>query len=384
MPNYYVDGTIVSATGTGSGTQADPWGKTDDLIHYAVSQIEAGPGKGSKGDQIFIVAGNVNSTQSPWIQQSTTSNYYNFDRPLGIIGLGRELTSWDGGGNPKIGWNYNEGQPRLDAIVFANITFTNLPTANGNTNHLWGGSSYAAFHDCDILFDPALNGVMTAMNRGFSLINCRYTPSQDLQAYTSNAQCIGTYFNCRNSPSSHMFYGGTFFDCFFDMKDLGRNTTVYGLLQVNARVINCTFDWRGNNSFTCARIDGQEGSFWYNNYIHGDGGSGNKFMTSAYTASALAGAYGNVGYGLTLIHGGNNTPVSNPNSNYLYDTQNEILSESGVVDADNGDWRPSNVLIDAAKFNRGMRDDYVTQRRTPGCFTAQNLIGNPYHPRVRG
>jgi len=383
MGTYYVDGTISSATGTGSGTQADPWGKDDDLIHYAVTQIEAGAGKGTLGDTIYIVAGDVNSTQSPWIQQTTATNYYNHDRPLGIIGNGRDQTNWDAGGNPKIGYNYNEGQTRLDAIIFADMTFSNLPTATGSTNHLWGGSNWANWYNCDILFDPAQNGMMTALNRVFRLINCRYTPSQSLQAYSGGAQGIGTYFDCRNSPSSHIFYGGHWIDCFFDMKDLGRNTNVFGLLQVSPTVVNCTFDWRGNPSFTCGRLDGWEQNVWYNNYIHADGGS-NKFMTTAYTTSASFGAFGNVGYGITDFHGGNNHPGLNPNSNYTYNTNNEILSVSGVKDADNGDWRPSDALIDAAKYTRGMRDDYVSQRRTPGCFTAQNLIGKPYHPRVRG
>lgn len=382
MATYYVDGTIVSASGTGSGTEADPWGKDDDLIHYAVTQIEAGAGKGIRGDKIIILAGDVNSTQSPWIQQTTATNYYNHDRPLGIVGNGRHVTNWDAGGNGKIGYNYNEGQTRLDAIVFADMTFSNLPTVKDSSNHLWGGSSYASWYNCDILFDPAQNGIMTETNRLFRLINCRYTPSQSLQAYTAGAVSVGTYFDCRNSPASNLFYGGFFFNCFFDLKDAGRTTPTVGFLQVAPNVINCTFDIRGNTGVTCGRLDGWEHNFWYNNYIHGDG-TANSFLTTLYVTGASQGCFGNVGYNIGAINGGNNSPTANPATNFCYN-DNEIITESGVKDADNGDFTPSNALINAARFEHGMRDDYTNQRRTAGCFTAQNLIGKPYHPRVRG
>ncbi len=382
MATYYVDGTIVSASGTGSGTESDPWGKTDDLIHYAVTQIEAGAGKGSRGDKIIILAGDVNSTQSPWIQQTTATNNYNQDRPLGIVGNGRDRTNWDAGGNGKIGYNYNEGQTRLDCIVFAGMTFSNLPTQSDSTNHLWGGSTFACFWNCDILFDPAQGGVLTSTNRGFNLINCRYIPSQNLQAYSGSATSIGTYFDCRNSPSSNLFYNGSFFDCFFDLKDAGRTTPSVGFLQVAPTVINCTFDVRGNTGVACGRLDGWETSFWYNNYVHGDGAA-SSHLTSLYSVGASLGCFGNVGYNIGSINGGNNSPTANPATTFCYN-DNEIITQSGVKNADSGDFRPSDALMDAARFEQGMRDDYTNQRRTAGCFTAQNLIGKPYHPRVRG
>lgn len=382
MPTYYVDGTISSASGTGSGTELDPWGKTDDLIHYAVTQIEAGAGKGVRGDKIIILAGDVNSTQSPWIQQTTATNYYNHDRPLGIVGNGRDRTNWDAGGNGKIGYNYNEGQTRLDVIVFADMTLSNLPTQSNSTHHLWGGSTYANFLNCDILFDPTQNGVMTSTNRAFNLINCRYISGQALQAYSGSARSIGTYFDCRNSPASNLFYSGTFIDCFFDLKDAGRTTPSVGFLQVAPTVINCTFDVRGNTGVACGRLDGWEISTWYNNYVHGD--AANQHLVTLYSQGATLGLFGNVGFGITSIAGGNNLPSGNPNTTFCYDKNNPVISQSGVKDADNGDFRPSDALMEAAVYERGMRDDYTNQRRTAGCFTAQNLIGKPYHPRVRG
>lgn len=381
MATYYVDGTIASASGTGSGTEVDPWGKTDDLIHYAVTQIEAGAGKGACGDKIIILAGDVNSTQSPWIQQTTATNYYNQDRPLGIVGNGRDRTNWDAGANPKIGYNYTEAQTRLDCIVFADMTFSNLPTTSGADNHIWGGSTLACFWNCDILFDPAQNGVLTSTNRLFKLINCRFTPSQDMQAYSGSAMSIGTYFDCRNSPSSNLFYSGNFIDCFFDLKDAGRTSGATGFLQVAPTVINCTFDVRGNTGMACGRLDGWETNIWYNNYVHGD--SANSHLVTLYSQGASLGLFGNVGFGITSVAGGNNIPSGNPVSNFCYE-DNTIITESGVRNSDSGDFRPSDALMNASKFERGMRDDYTNQRRTAGCFTAQNLIGKPYHPRVRG
>ena len=67
MGFYYVDGTISSASGTGSGTEVDPWGKDDDLLSYALAQILAGPGSSADGDVITILAGNVNSTTTPML-----------------------------------------------------------------------------------------------------------------------------------------------------------------------------------------------------------------------------------------------------------------------------------------------------------------------------
>ena len=63
MAAYYIDGTIVSASGTGSGTIGDPWGKTDDLLQYTLDQIVAGAGRGSSGDTVYIT-GDLNQTAS--------------------------------------------------------------------------------------------------------------------------------------------------------------------------------------------------------------------------------------------------------------------------------------------------------------------------------
>lgn len=378
MADYYVDGTIVSASGTGSGAEADPWGKTDDLIHYAITQIEAGAGKGTRGDTIYIIAGDVNSTQSPWIQQTTTTNFYNSDRPLIIIGKGRDRTAWDGGGNPKIGWDYNEGNPRLDYLVLANMTLTNLPTTSGTANHLWGGSTLLLFMNCDLIWDSTGNGQFTNINRAFSLVNCRAMslPSQNM-AYSGGARHVGTYFDCR-AVTGLIFYGGHYQDCFFDVKDAGRTSFAIGMINVSPSFYNCTFDLRGNTAAVVTRLDGWEYAQFYNNYVEGDGAN-TATLASLYLPGATPLMVGNTYYNAADLTTNQSTDL-----NRGYHDNGTFLTSSGLKDLANGDARPADNLIAAAQFNVGMRDDYISQRRTPGCFTAQNLIGKPYHPRVRG
>ena len=53
MAIYYLDSTITSTNGTGDGSSGDPFGKTDDLIHYVLTQISVG----AEGDQ-FVIRGN--------------------------------------------------------------------------------------------------------------------------------------------------------------------------------------------------------------------------------------------------------------------------------------------------------------------------------------
>jgi hypothetical protein len=40
MADYYIDPDIVSGNGTGSGTSSDPFGKTINVLQYALDKID--------------------------------------------------------------------------------------------------------------------------------------------------------------------------------------------------------------------------------------------------------------------------------------------------------------------------------------------------------
>ena len=116
MAQYYVDGTITSANGSGSGTLSDPWGKTDDLFQYAVDQILAGAGAGATGDWVNVIAGDLTATASVDL-----SSYGSSAKNLYLVGHNGYQPTYDLGGEAMFAASYSR-------IKLHNIRFINFST----------------------------------------------------------------------------------------------------------------------------------------------------------------------------------------------------------------------------------------------------------------
>ena len=380
MATYYVNGTIVSASGTGSGTESDPWGKTDDLLQYAGDQILAGAGKGAEGDTIFIVAGNVNSTTTPMLD-FTNSDFVS----LTIVGRGRELTEWDCGAQNYM-TSYNTSYPAGAAgngvgIVVCKLTVnwqSNIGTA-GTYNSLTGRSS--SFYDCDLLLynsssQTAIHGRLNAHNQNVDVVNCRWHKGYNALDSRSGSRCINTVILAAPSPSfERNSYGGAWFNCIFDWRpaaDSGNR----GITDYNPFCVNCTYLLNPSVA-RCAVSANYDGAKLLNCYIEGGRAIIGHPYSIDYSYSMLSNIYC---YNTTSFFG--NGTVTNES----YKEDLVMLSESGLKDTASGDYRPKDNLIAVSTggIPAWSESNVITQRPTIGAYTAQNLIGKPYHPRVRG
>lgn len=382
MASYYVDGTIVSATGTGSGTQADPWGKTDNLLQYAGDQILAGPGKGTEGDTIFIVAGDVNSTTTPMLD-FTNSDFVR----LTIVGRGRELTEWDCGTQNYM-TSYSSSNPAGSAGNGCNLRVCNL-TVNwqdnignvGTYNSLTGRSTH--FIDCDLLLynsssQTGIHGRVNAHNQYCNIINCRWYKGYMALDSRSSSLTINSVIKAAPSPSYERHsYGGRNINCLFDWSGAANAGNVRGVCDYSPLLLNCSF-YMGSTDriMTIANFDNAQ---IINCYQEG----GKCVIQHPYAQNWSYDFLHNVfAYNLTdAIIGSHGT------LNDVAYTQNLVeLTSTGFRDAANGDFRPNDNLIGVSTAQIPSWDlvNLISQRPTIGCYTAQNLIGKPFHPRVRG
>lgn len=381
MAEYYVDGTIVSATGTGSGTQADPWGKTDDLLQYAGDQILAGAGKGAAGDIIFIIAGDVNSTTTPMLS-FTSSDFVS----LTIIGRGRELTKWDCGTQNYM-TSYSSSTPAGSAgngciLHVCNLTVDwqdNIGTV-GTYNSLVGRQT--SFTDCDLLLynsssQTGNHGKLSGHIQTVNLTNCRWYKGYNALDWTGGTK-INTVVKAAPSPSyERSSYGGYWVNCLFDWSGAANAGLVRGVCDYNPVLLNCSF-YMGSTD-RIMTIANYNGARIINCYQEG----GKCVIQAPYGNNFSYGLLHNVfAYNLTDgIIGSYGTVI---NDSY---TQNLVeLTSTGFRDAANGDFRPNDNLIGVSTAQIPSWDlvNPISQRPTIGCYTAQNLIGKPYHPRVRG
>ncbi len=380
MASYYVDGTISSVSGSGSGTLADPWGKTDDLLQYAGDQILAGPGKGLSGDTIFIVAGGVNSTTTPMLD-FTSSDFAN----LTIVGKGREQTEWDCGTENYMS-SYNSTTPAGSAGNGVNLNVCNL-TVNwqdnvgtvGTYNSLTGQNTN--FYDCDLLLynsnsQTGNHGKVNAHSRLVDIVNCRWQKGYNVLDSRSASRCINTVILAAPSPSfERNSYGGVWINCIFDWR-LAADSVNRGITDYNPFCINCTYllDPSHSRSAVVANFDAAK---MLNCYIEGGGAIIQDPFSQGYSYVMLSNIYC---YDTTSLFG-NGTVID---EGY---TQNLVmLSESGLKDVANGDFRPADNLIGVSTAQIPAWDlvNPISQRPTVGCYSAQNIIGKPFHPRMRG
>lgn len=374
MAQYYVDGTITSASGTGSGTLADPWGKTDDLIQFAIDQIMLGSGAGSTGDWINIVAGNINQTTSLNLLSYSPNN----GRQLTILGYNGHQPTYDLGG---VTWS----NVHYDGIRLHNIRFVNfIAITNQFAIRLkyHGSVSFCVFDG-----ENQPHATVLRIEGEVNILGCQFinfSPTAGLHqtliySGSSGGNWLkGCYFEKGGVNDYYMIfsYNTVIVDCVFVYT--GSNNMAYAILPIRqARVSNCTF-YRSPTA-------GQFYPIYFSTYQ-------NNSMVNCYFENVTDISYNNsvsVNGNISTMLSGNrayNSATLHPTQNLLpcdtliyYDNDWDI-SESLLIDPANGDYRPKAGLIGAG-FNLqdyGFPSSIKKQDPTIGAIT-----NNIMPPRVR-
>lgn len=373
MAQYYVDGTITSATGTGSGTLADPWGKTDDLIQYAVDQIVLA-GKGSTGDWINIVAGDINQTTPLNLAGYSPNN----GRQLTILGYNDHQPTYDIGG---VAWSAVE----YDGIRLHNLRFVNFSGTNGQISirvKYHSSISLCVFDGQNQPYSQILRVAGSVNIFGCQWINFSPTTGfhgQLLYSGSSGGNWIkGCYFEQGGIADNYALfpYSSVIEDCIFVYT--GSNNLAYMILPIRQmRLSNCTF------------------------YRDPSAGTFNAFYLSTYQNNSVVNCYfenmTDISYNNSVSVNGNISTMLSGNRAYnsatLHPTQDLLpcdtliyydndwdVSESLLVDPANGDYRPKTKLIGAG-FNLqdyGFPSSIKKQKPTIGAI--QNHLPMQYKP----
>jgi len=368
MAEYYIDGTIVSATGTGSGTVGDPWGKTDDLLQYALDQIVAGGGKDTTGDTIYVT-GDLNQTASVdftgYNPQQTT--------PLAIRPIEVDLINYDLGGTPFI----NNTTTR--ALLIFHVRFFNF---GGNTGaYPVRSDHFSGFFQC--VFD----GVGSTGTYGFTyfgpystVIGCKFINENravGLVSYTSTGGFFAyNYVEIDNTAQYAMYtYYTTFAHNIVRVKN-GRNTGCF-LPIATGRYFNNTFYGENNTGSAIFVSSAYEDQNIFNNYFEGLYRPLNISTNHNANVSYLV---GNRAYNNTT-----NT-VPSDSTTIVYDFDNDFaMTESGLIDPANGDYRPKSSLINAGvnMFAWSQAQEYTVSPTVGSILpTFESPHTRPIFPRV--
>ena len=350
MANYYVDGSIVSASGSGSGTIGDPWGKTDDLIQYSLVQIAAGAGQGSNGDTIIVLAGTITSTA-----QLTPAAY----SPLYSSGTGARPL-WIKAVNPEVVIDWEMGATNLllypyQGIHFAGFRFYNYKE-NG-TAYPFKIFRYSTFANCvfDGYAEPhygLIGGNISCAIIGCAVVNDnRYqaggTSHRGYQVNMSNGIVYGNYFESTSTAGTAYYSHGTGSahvegNIYYDTCSYGNG--LYVPTQ-GARFSRNTF-YNGATAAPCIYAPSNyHNSFLIaNNYFEG---WSDAIKTTAGRLT-IGRVCGNKGFNNGALVGA----LLVENSTTLYDFhdgywKNDSLAESALIDPANKDFRPKSALVGA-------------------------------------
>ena len=381
MAQYYIDGTITSATGSGSGTFSDPWGKTDDLIQYAVDQILAGAGRGAQGDWINIIAGDL--TQTAFIDLSVYAPSNGFQ--LTIAGHDGHRPNINMGGKPMF-------DIKRDGIRLHNLRFFNLTNVTGEVS-VWlryhGSVSLCEFDGQNQDFEMVLR-----CEGSINVLGCRFVnfsppaPSANhgplIFSGSSGGNWIkGCYFETGGGNDNYMIwsYGSFIEDCVF--KFSGSSSLAYAVIPIRQlRLSNCTF-YRDPSAASMYAV-------YLSSYQ-------NCSMVNCYFENMTAPFYNyhvSVNDNVSTMLAGNrafnstDSPPANPQ--YLpcptlnYFNNDWDVSESLLVDPANGDFRPKAGLVGAG-FNLqdyGFPVGNLTNKVTVGAVNGlkPDLITGQYNP----
>lgn len=371
MGDYYVDGTIRSLSGTGSGTLADPWGRSDGTYQYAIDQIAAGPGQGSAGDSITNIAGSVNNSASGGIDLTVYGTPTNA-KPLHLSG-GDQRTEYDLEFMTFIA--LGNAAP---AVIVSNFDFINQNSSSYTTDATLNFGNYAAVYNCTMVGNSSSTGKALATASQCAVHGCKFTnlnalaigggPVIDLGNYT---RAKGNYFGFDKGFGQYGIYiRGMFSNNVVKVENRISGTAVTSCLD-GSQVFNNSF--YGDGSITGLYAAGSAQYFaWVNNYVEN--------FNLGYKTNSGADAYlvaGNRGFN-------NTTPTSFVGDQWFVENNDYALTQSGVVSPSSGDFTPNVELI-----NQGWHTIAQSQYPAPTIGAIAPTAGSGpsgglYIPRIRG
>lgn len=351
MATYYVDGSVTSAGGSGSGTLGDPWVKTDDLIQYALDQIAAGAGAGSAGDTIIVLAGTLTNTAK--LDPSGYNPSYpsgNNSRPIWIKAVDPQVKiDWDCGATNFIVYPYQ-------GINFAGFRFYNFTNGSTFTDYPFKMHRYTLFVNC--IFDcyAITHNSLLSLNVQCGIIGCQIV--NDNRAVIGGAShfgylivissgvCKDNYFESTSNSTNNYYSFG--FSTTHIMNNVFYNEVEY----INGNIVFTGGTRCSNNTFysdTTTKgpciynpASYENGHICDNNYFEG----WSKGIWASPNRMCLGWVTGNKGYNNTSLIDStlleNNTTVYDFHDAYF---ENETLVQSGLVDPANKDFRPTSELI---------------------------------------
>ena len=367
MAQYYVDGTITSANGSGSGTISDPWGKTDDLFQYALDQIAAGSGRDTvNGDRITNLAGSMTVTSG--IDPTTYGTPTNA-APLYLDG-GPQRTSYNLGGFSFV--TSSLASSTKAATHLSKMDFTN---PNTTTTAIEVGA-YGSIIDCTYVGSSSNSFKTVLLNNYAVMIGCRFTSINGLSLgggpvfdFGSHAKGHGNFFEIDGGYGQYGFYTRSLFsNNVIVQKNMASGSACW-------RPLDGTFGFNNTlygdgNDFGCYAQSANDNNLSvYNNYVENF-----NIGFSVNTASDFNIFAGNYSYG--------NSYDQQQNAGGSVVENNRVLDSTGLVDAAGGNFNGNDLLMNTG-YNFASLFPFSTDR--PSVGAVQNLKPSvPVAPRVRG
>ncbi len=377
MPTHYIDATIPSVSGTGSGTLIDPWGKDEDLLQYAIDQSGA---ISTNGEEYVVTNGDLVNTAP------LDLTGFSFTKPITVRPLEMD-------GSQRVGFDMGNSQlhpaTNISGINLFYIDFTNLPATgtildfNGRSNLVFcslDGSSRptagawittgagSVIYGCHLKNDQRTDGLFINASGNGNLIQYNYFDGITLADY--DVYTYASYFgnNVLRYDSSYNYAGGSVLP--IDAGKIVNNTFLGPSVSggsVGAAVILIT------NSYECNIIQ--------NNYFEGFSKCMN--LSAATTAPQLINMLsGNKYFNCTEFV---ETATLVPDDAITHEYDNVELSSSGLIDAANGDYRPTSALIRSGynAFTSMSNLPFLAEAPTVGAIEGESPQTNIYIPRIR-
>lgn len=346
MADYYVDGTITSASGQGDGSIGNPWGKTDDLWDYCLSQIAAAGGAGATGDNLIVLDGGFSQTTDP----DPTVVAYAQSKMLYVqpnVLDGTQRIPFDCGTKRVMGTSTGER-----GFQFYFCDFTNL-SPDGTTLYT---NSYGSVYYCS--FDGSGSSHLAVLRLGGQgrVIGCRFfndgRTSGLFNSGSTGQQVMWNVFEPNLNDYMVYTYGSVFaHNLILPQSGMTYNTGMVLPIQ-SSRMFRNTFFGENQKGAGFYVPNSYESNYIANNYFEGIHNAINDVATQHLnTFEVLA---GNRAYNCA-------TSDMPPASSSVVINQNNdwAMTESGLVDPANGDFRPNKNLI-----NQGWRDDELNTEIT--------------------
>ena len=378
MADYYLDGTISSVSGTGSGTELDPWGKDSDLLAYAVAEVASGAGIDSDGDSFIVLDGDLNSTAMLNLAG------YSFTKPFTVrpfVMDGTQRVTYD------LGDFAFHNSTSISGIGIYFLDFENIPTASlsgSGAGAVIDFNGRGNFIGCSIDGTGGSASTWLSPGLGSNVVGNHFKNDQRTAGLlingAGNANLIsGNYFENIT---------GDFYDIYTYASAFTNNVLTYdpsytyssgSVLPIDAgKIRNNTFVGPGSGGGTAAAAailvtNSYEVNHIENNYFEGfalvlnlTGSS-----TSAYLLNQVI---GNRYHNCTDFF-----ETGTPSEAVILNQENLELSESGLVDVAGGDYRPNNLLINQG-YNPFAMTNALNNTLRPTIGALENNI---VVPRVR-